>query len=178
MSDRQVFDHLDLVPAADHPALLAPPVAAAIHHVPGALVFTIDPALADTAALCDAYGLPLESCANCVIVTGRRGDIARHVACMALASTRVDVNATVRRRLDARKASFAPMDFAVDRSGMEYGGITPVGLPADWPVWVDAAVAEAGWVCIGSGVRGSKLVLPARDLAGLPNADLVAGLAG
>ncbi|HEX2856107.1 MAG TPA: YbaK/EbsC family protein [Propionibacteriaceae bacterium] len=177
MSDRQVFDHLDLLPAADNPALLAPPVAAALHHVPGALVFTIDPTLADTAALCEAYRLPLDSCANCVIVAGRRGDTTRHVACMALATTRVDVNATVRRRLDARKASFAPMDFAVESSGMEYGGITPVGLPEAWPVWVDEAVSAAGWVCIGSGVRGSKLVLPATDLLRLPGAEVVAELA-
>ncbi len=178
MSDRLVFDHLDLLPAAGHPELLAPAVAAAIRHVPSAMLFTIDPALADTAALCDAYHLPLDSCANCVIVTGRRGDVARHVACMALATTRVDVNAVVRKRLDARKASFAPMDFAVEGSGMEYGGITPVGLPADWPVWVDAAVVDAGWVCIGSGVRGSKLVLPSEELLRLPNAEVVAGLAG
>lgn len=178
MSDRLVFDHLDLLPAVERPDLVAPPVAAALDHVPSAMVFTIDPGFADTAALCEAYDLPLESCANCVIVTGRRGDTVRHVACMALATTRVDVNTTVRKRLDARKASFAPMDFAVENSGMEYGGITPVGLPTDWPVWVDAAVAGAGWVCVGSGVRGSKLVLPATDLLRLPNADVVPGLAG
>jgi len=173
MSDRQVFDHLDLLPARENPALLALPVAAAIHHVPGALVFSIDPDLADTAALCAAYDLPLASCANCVIVAGRRGDTTRHVACMALATTRVDVNTTVRKRLDVRKASFAPMDVAVANSGMEYGGITPVGLPEGWPVWVDGAVADAGWVCIGSGVRGSKLVLPAADLLRLPSAEVV-----
>ena len=177
MSDRQVFDHLDLLPAAGNAALLAPPVAAAIHHVPDALVFTIDPALADTAALCEAYDLPVESCANCVIVTGRRGETTRHVACMALATTKVDVNTTVRKRLDARKASFATMDFAVQNSGMEFGGITPVGLPDDWPVWVDRAVSTAGWVCIGSGVRGSKLVLPADGLLQLPGAEVVEALA-
>ena len=177
MSDREVFDHLDLLPAAANPALLAPTVAAAIHHVPSALVFTIDPALADTAALCEAYDLPLDSCANCVLVAGRRGETARQVACMALATTKIDVNTTVRQRLDVRKASFAPMDFAVQNSGMEYGGITPVGLPGSWPVWVDGAVSAAGWVCIGSGVRGSKLVLPAAELLRLPGAEVVDDLA-
>ena len=133
MSDRQAFDHLDLLPAAGHPELLAPTVAAAILHVPSAMVFTIDPGFADTAALCGAYQLLLASCVNCVIVTGRRGDVARHVACLALATTRVDINATVRRRLDARKASFSPMDFAVENSGMEYAGSRPRGCPSAGP---------------------------------------------
>lgn len=177
MSDRSVFDGLDLMPASEHPELLAPPVAAALQHVPSALVFTIDPGLADTAALSEALSLPLEASANCVVMAGRRGEIEKHVACMALATTRVDVNHTVKKRLDVRKASFAPMDYAVETSGMEYGGITPVGVPAQWPIWVDAAVASAGWVCIGSGVRSSKLVLPASELLNLPGAELVEGLA-
>lgn len=177
MSDRSVFDRLDLVPASEHPELVAPPVAAALHHVPGALLFTIDPGLADTAALCEALSLPLDTSANCVVMAGRRGEVEKHVACMALATTRVDVNHTVRKRLDVRKVSFAPMDFAVETSGMEYGGITPVGLPAQWPIWIDRAVADAGWVCVGSGLRSSKLVLPASELLNLPGAEVVDGLA-
>jgi prolyl-tRNA editing enzyme YbaK/EbsC (Cys-tRNA(Pro) deacylase) len=89
----------------------------------------------------------------------------------------VDVNNVVRRRLDVRKASFAPMDLAVAESGMEYGGITPVGLPASWPVWVDAAVADTELICIGSGIRGSKLLLPGASLLKLPGAERVDGLA-
>ena len=84
----------------------------------------------------------------------------------------------IRRRLDARKASFAPMDFAVEATGMEYGGITPVGAPPGWPIWVDGAVADAaGWLCIGSGIRGSKLFLSAADLLALPAAQRVDDLA-
>jgi prolyl-tRNA editing enzyme YbaK/EbsC (Cys-tRNA(Pro) deacylase) len=83
----------------------------------------------------------------------------------------------VRRRLDARKASFAPMDRAVSETGMEYGGITPPGLPAQWPVYVDAAVAATDWVVIGSGLRRSKLVAPGAALASLPTAEVVDGLA-
>lgn len=172
-----MFEHLSTQPAADRPDLVPPSVAAALHHVPEALVFEIDPALADTAALCEAYDLPLETSANCVVVTGKRGGVERHVACMVLATHRLDVNNVVRRKLDARKASFAAMDFAVEATGMEYGGITPVGVPTDWPIWVDAAVADASWVCIGSGVRRSKLLLPAQSLLDLPGAELVDGLA-
>jgi prolyl-tRNA editing enzyme YbaK/EbsC (Cys-tRNA(Pro) deacylase) len=95
-----------------------------------------------------------------------------------LATTRADVNGVVRRHLDARKASFAPMDDAVEHTGMEYGGITPIGLPADWPVLVDAAVVLAGTVVIGSGIRGSKLQLPGEALAELANAVVLEGLAG
>lgn len=172
-----MFENLPTMPAAENPDLVAPGVAAALAHVPQACVFTIDPQLADTAALCAAYDLPLASCANCVLVTGKRAGDERHAACVVLATTRVDVNNVVRRRLDVRKASFTPMDAAVEMSGMEYGAITPLGLPAGWPVWVDRAVADAGWVCIGSGVRSSKIVLPAAELVTVPGVEIVDGLA-
>jgi len=165
------------VPVADRLDLLAAPVAAAIGMVSAAEVFEIDPDLADTAALCAAYDLPLETSANCVVVTGRRAGVARHAACVVLATTRADVNGFVRRRLDARKASFAGTDFATAATGMEYGGITPVGLPADWLLLVDAAVVDTPVVVVGSGLRRSKLVLPGAKLAALPEAEVVPGLA-
>ena len=164
---------LDLVPVLDRLDLVAPPVAAALTAWPRAgdvRVSAIDPDLADTAAFCAAYDVPLERSANCVVVAGRRGGETRYAACMVLATTRADVNGVVRRHLDARKASFAAMDDAVALTGMEYGGITPIGLPAGWPVLVDAAVLAAGPVVIGSGVRGSKLELPGEALADLPGA--------
>jgi prolyl-tRNA editing enzyme YbaK/EbsC (Cys-tRNA(Pro) deacylase) len=96
---------------------------------------------------------------------------------VVLATTRADVNGVVRRYLDVRKASFAPMDTAVAETGMQYGGITPVGLPSGWPILVDAAVVAAGDVIIGSGLRGSKLALPGKSLAMLPDAQVIEGLA-
>lgn len=172
------FDHLNAVPASERPDLVAAPVAALLPHVPEALVFEIDPALADTAALCDHFELPVETAANCVVIVGRRGDEQQTVACMALATTRVDVNHVVKKRLGVRKCSFASMEHAVEATGMEYGGITPVGLPAAWPIWVDAAVAATDWVCIGGGVRHSKLIVPGAGLLNLPGAELIEGLAG
>lgn len=172
-----VFDKLAAVPALDHPELLPPVVFAALRHVPSALVFTIDPEHADTETLARVHGLPMEIMANAVLVQGRRGGDERQACCMTLAHRRVDVNNVVRRRLDVRKASFAPMEVAVAASGMEYGGITPVGLPADWPVWVDAAVADSDLVCIGAGNRTAKLILPGADLLNLPGAERVEGLA-
>ena len=139
-------------------------------------VAEIDPELADTAAFCARYEVGLDASANCVIVEGRRADTRRMAACMVLATTRADVNGVVRRQLDARKASFAAMDLAVAETGMEYGGITPLGLPGDWPLLVDAAGAAAPAVVIGSGVRRSKLLLPGAALLDLPGAEELPGL--
>src|SRR3954469_13840422 len=165
--------NLDWSPAAAHAELLAPPVAAAVGSVPAALVAPIDPTLADTAAFCAAYDVAMASSANCVVVAGRRGDVTTYAAVMVLATHRADVNGTVRRHLGARKISFAPMDDAVGLTGMEFGGITPVGLPPGWPVLVDDAVVDAGEVVVGSGLRRSKLLLTGSDLLTLPGAELV-----
>jgi prolyl-tRNA editing enzyme YbaK/EbsC (Cys-tRNA(Pro) deacylase) len=171
---------LPAVRALDRADLLASPVASFLRTWPRANevgVAEIDPELADTAAFCAAYDVLPAASANCVIVAGRRGEVTTMAACMVLATTRADVNGVVRPRLDARKASFAAMDVAVAETGMEYGGITPIGLPPGWPILVDGAVAAAGDVVIGSGVRRSKLVLPGDALAALPGAELVEGLA-
>jgi len=172
-----VFDKLKLLPALEHPELVPTVVYAALRYVPAAQVFPIDPDHADTENLARAYDLPMEIMANAVLVQGRRGGDERQACCMTLAHRRVDVNNVVRRRLDVRKASFAPMDLAVAASGMEYGGITPIGLPADWPVWVDAAVTDSDLVCIGAGNRTAKLILPGADLLNLPGAQRVEDLA-
>jgi prolyl-tRNA editing enzyme YbaK/EbsC (Cys-tRNA(Pro) deacylase) len=171
---------LPWVPARTRPDLLAAPVVAALDRLPGdpdtVLVAPIDPELADTAAFCDAYGVALDVSANCVVVAGRRSGETRLAGVVVLATTRADVNNLVRRRIDARKASFTPMDLTVAETGMEYGGITPIGLPADWPVLVDAAVAKLPSAVIGSGIRGSKLWLPGRLLAEVPGAQTLEGL--
>ncbi|MHA6626741.1 YbaK/EbsC family protein [Pseudonocardia sichuanensis] len=181
MSDWTVLGTLRAVPALDRPDLLGEPVAHALKALDPADaeligVAEIDPGLADTAEFCAAYSSPLERSANCVVVAGRRGGDTRYAACLVLATTRADVNGLVRRRIDARKASFAPMDDAVALTGMEYGGITAVGLPEGWPLLVDAAVAAAPAVVIGSGIRGSKLALPGELAARLPGAEVVEGL--
>jgi prolyl-tRNA editing enzyme YbaK/EbsC (Cys-tRNA(Pro) deacylase) len=168
---------LTWLPATEHPELLGETVAAALPALAGPVwVATIDDDLADTAAFTEAYGVPPEVSANCVVVAARRAGQTTLAACMVLATTRADVNGLVRRHLDARKASFAPQDVAVAETGMAYGGITPVGLPPSWPVLVDAAVAAADLVVIGSGTRGSKLAVPGAVLAALPTAQVLDGL--
>jgi prolyl-tRNA editing enzyme YbaK/EbsC (Cys-tRNA(Pro) deacylase) len=180
-----VMGSLQLEPARSRPDLLATPVAKALAVWPAdapvdadqVLVAPIDPGLADTAAFCEAYGVSPDVSANCVIVAGRRGEATRYAACIVLATTRADVNGVVRRHLDARKCSFAPMDDAVRLTGMEYGGITPIGLPADWPILVDARVVATPHVIIGSGVRHSKIAVAGPALGALPGAEVIEGLA-
>ncbi|WP_328459990.1 YbaK/EbsC family protein [Streptomyces sp. NBC_00448] len=167
----------DAHPATERRELLPPPVAAAVTaqmvHV------DTDPDKADTADFVAAYGQDLlDQSANCVVVAGKRGTELTLAACVVLSTTRVDVNGTVRRHLGARKASFAPMDTAVSETGMEYGGITPVGLPAHWPLLIDSAVAEAPYLVIGSGARRGKLIVPGKVLASLPGAVVLDGLGG
>jgi prolyl-tRNA editing enzyme YbaK/EbsC (Cys-tRNA(Pro) deacylase) len=169
------------VPALDRPDLLADPVAAALRSWPAAAqvgVVEIDPAIADTAAMSEAYDLSLETGANCVVVGGRRDGGDRVAACVVRADTRADVNNLVKRTLDVRKASFLSMDRAVEESGMEYGGITPVGLPAGWRLLVDSRVLDIEVAVIGSGVRRSKLLIPGRLVGEIPGAEVIAGLAG
>lgn len=180
MSDPITLGLLAAERAIDRPDLLAAPVVQALATFEGAdevFVAPIDPDLADTAAFCAAYEVPPTAGANCVVVSGKRAGEQRWAAAVVLATTRADVNGVVRRLLDVRKVSFAPMADAVQATGMQYGGITPIGLPTGWPIFIDAAVAAAGPVVIGSGIRGSKIVIDGAALGGLPGAEMIEGLA-
>ncbi len=170
---------LTSVPASSRPDLLATPTRDALNTV-GMLdrvgVVEIDPSVSDTAATQQCFGLDPDDLANCVVVGGKREGTERLAACVVLASTRADINRVVKRLLDVRKASFLPMERAVELTGMEYGGITPIGLPPGWPVLVDDQVANGGAVVIGSGVRRSKILLPGGLLTGFPGVEIVNGL--
>jgi prolyl-tRNA editing enzyme YbaK/EbsC (Cys-tRNA(Pro) deacylase) len=170
---------LESLPVGAHPELVAPSVATALDgwpHRDDIAVVEIDPDFADTAAMSARYDVPMADGANCVVVMGKRDGAERVAACVVRADTRADVNNLVKRTLDVRKASFLAMDRAVEESGMEYGGITPVGLPDAWRVLVDSACLEIPTAVIGSGVRRSKLLVPGRLLGELPSAEVLAGL--
>lgn len=170
---------LSSVPASARPDLLAEATRSAAMRM-GWLdaigVVEIDPALSETAATQERYRLEAEMLANCVVVGGKRQGDERLAACVVLATGRADVNGTVRRHLDVRKASFLPTDRAVSLTGMEYGGITPIGLPDGWPVLLDQRVVDTDVVVLGSGVRRSKILAPGALLGRLPNAEVVPGL--
>lgn len=157
----------DLLGAPTATALLDPPTGTAADAV---LAAPIDPGLADTEAFCAHYDIAVDAGANCVIVEAKRAERTWYAACLVLGSDKVDVNSAVRRHLGAKKASFAAMDTATALTAMEYGGINPIGLPSEWPVLVDEAVAAGDRLIIGSGIRGSKLLVTGAFLAALPNA--------
>lgn len=164
---------LDWIPVSQAHDLLAPPVVAALGTAPDALAAPIDAELADTAAFCAAYDVALGASANCVVVAGRRGAATKYAAVMVLATTRADINNVVRRHLDVRRISFAPHDDAVRLTGMEFGGITPIGLPDGWPILVDHQVAQCPEAVIGSGLRRSKVLVSGAVLAALPAAEVL-----
>jgi prolyl-tRNA editing enzyme YbaK/EbsC (Cys-tRNA(Pro) deacylase) len=171
LTTEPVLDHLDLV---------GRPVATFLEgweHAPEVGVVAIDPTLSETSSTVDVYGVPWERGANCVVVMGRREGQERTAACVVRGDTRADVNNRVKRILDVRKCSFLDHDRAVAESRMEYGGITPVGVPEEWRLLIDARVPATETVLIGSGIRGSKLILPGHLLALLPGAEVVEDLA-
>jgi prolyl-tRNA editing enzyme YbaK/EbsC (Cys-tRNA(Pro) deacylase) len=139
-------------------------------------VVPCDPALADTAAFCEAYGYAMEDSANTIVVVGK-GDPPRHAACVLLATTRLDVNGAVRRRLGTRKASFADAEATLELTGMALGGVTAVGLPEDLPLWIDGSVLGRERIVLGGGSRSRKLLAPPSVLLELPGAEVVEGLA-
>ena len=135
-----------------------------------------DPALADTAAFCEAYGIPFEQSANAILVASRKPE-GHNAVCVVLAHTRLDVNGIVRRKLGVRKVSFAPADLTMELTGQEIGGVTIFGLPPDLPVWVDSRVLEPEWVVVGAGSRSAKIRLDPRQLDGLDGFEIVEDLA-
>lgn len=139
-------------------------------------VMPCDPALADTAEFCRAYGVDPSESANTILVASRRPP-GHNAACVALATTKLDVNGCVRRRLGVKKVSFAPADLTRELTGMEIGGVTVPGLPDGLPIWVDRAVAEAPSVVIGAGTRSAKIRLAGPDLVRLSGVEVVDDLA-
>lgn len=139
-------------------------------------VWDCDPELADTATFCAHYGVPPADSANTILVRSKTGPL-KFAVCVVLATHRLDVNHTVRRKLGARKVSFASAGETRDVTGMEIGGVTPLSLPEDLPLWIDGDVTRRAHVILGGGNRGSKLKVVPDLLVRMPNAEVVEGLA-
>ena len=139
-------------------------------------IMPCDPALADTAAFCEHYGIAPEDSANTIVVVGKT-DPPRYAACVVLATTRLDVNSVVRKRLGVKKASFADAEATAALTGMTMGGVTAVGVPPDLPVWVDAAVMARTRIVLGGGTRDCKILTAPALLRELPGVEIVEGLA-
>lgn len=171
-----VLQHAGLSPSTTDSPVDGDPVLDALEGVEHEIV-ECDPALADTAEFCAAYGFSAEDSANAILVAGKTED--RPIACcVVLASHRLDVNGVVRKRLGTRKASFANAEETILRSGgMQIGGVTPFGLPDDVPIWIDTAVLERERVIVGGGTRSRKILCPPAALMSIPGAASVDGLA-
>ncbi len=157
--------------------LLHPAVAEALdRYAVEVEVMPCDPDLADTAAFVEAYDVPLDQSANTILVASK-GAEPTYVACVLLATTSLDVNNVVRREMGVRKASFARADPVRELTGMEIGGVTPFGLPADLSVLVDARVLRPAWIILGGGNRSSKLRVAPDVLRAIPTVRIVEGLA-
>jgi prolyl-tRNA editing enzyme YbaK/EbsC (Cys-tRNA(Pro) deacylase) len=139
-------------------------------------IVACDPELADTAEFCAAYGYALDDSANTIVVVGK-SDPRVYAACVVLATTRLDVNGVVRKRLGVRKASFAPGDETAVLTGMTVGGVTPFGLPDDVPIWIDGAVTSRERIVLGGGGRDRKVLAPPAILTALANSEVVVDLA-
>ncbi len=139
-------------------------------------LFACDPALADTAAFCAAYGFAPEDSANTIVVMGKSNPPV-YAACVVLATHRLDVNRVVKEKLGTRKASFAAPDETRELTSHEIGGVTAFGLPAGLPLWVDAAVMKRERIVLGGGSRSWKVIAPPSILRTLPNFEVVEGLA-
>lgn len=135
-----------------------------------------DPDLADTVEFCAAYGYSLDESANTIVVASKR-PAGVYAACVVLANTRLDVNRRVRDVLEVKKLSFASPDVTAELTGMTMGGVTPVALPEDLPILVDARITERKWVIVGGGSRSLKVKLPTAYFIDLPGARIVADLA-
>ena len=138
-------------------------------------VIDCDPSFADTAEFCNQYGYSLDESANAILLEGK-AESPVYALCVVLATTRINVNKVARKRLGTRKASFASAEITKELTGMEIGGVTPVGLPEDLPVWIDSLVMEAPKVIIGAGSRSAKIYLSPDNLLRFPNTHIVDGL--
>lgn len=160
--------HFD--PALDNPHLLAPTVLTAVLAVKDAalqsdlLVAEIDPQFANGEKLCEQYAIPTNEGANCIIISARRGQNNQLAACVAPVGTKVDLNGIIKKILNARRISLAPLELVLKETQMEYGSITPIGLPESWPILIDEAVATANRVVLGSGKLNAKISLSGKTL--------------
>lgn len=169
------FGNLTFESSGDKLNLLAKPVQNKLASLE-LLVSEIDPDFSDTGAFCEKYQISPKEAANCLVVEAVRGNDIKHAACLVPGDKRADLNKLVRKHLNVRRVSLAPKDFVVSSTGMEYGGITIIGLPSTWQILIDKSLVSLPNLIIGSGVRNSKLLVSGKFLKQLPNATILEGL--
>jgi prolyl-tRNA editing enzyme YbaK/EbsC (Cys-tRNA(Pro) deacylase) len=172
-------EDLHFEPAINRPDLLPASINELLENWRGATkveeiwVAPIDAEYADSAKFCEHYGVDPSDGANCVVAVATRGETRTFAACLIPVNCRADLNNVARKTLGAKRVSFAPLDEVLAETGMEYGGITPLGLPENYPILIDSRIAAMERLIVGGGFRKSKLSVPGKVLAELPNAVIV-----
>lgn len=175
-------EQLQFEPAVNRPDLLPESVNLLLKQWQGTIpvediwATPINPEYADSAQFCEQYGVNPHDGANCVIVEAVRGEHRTLAACLIPVSCKADLNKTARKTLDARRVSFAPLDEVLEKTNMEYGGVTPIGLPNDFQILIDSRIVAIKRLIVGGGYRKSKLSVPGKALAELPNALVIENL--
>lgn len=141
------------------------------------LVAEIDPKYAGGLELCEKYNIDSMKGANCLVVNGIRGQNKTFAACLVPVGYRYDMSGVVRKAMNARQVSVAPLEFVLSKTQMEYGSITPIGLPEEWLLFIDPMVLKNEHIIVGGGLIKSKLLIPSSVLLDIPNAIILEGLA-
>ena len=140
-------------------------------------IVPIDPEFADTAAFCEKYGFPPGQSANTIIIASKRKDPTVYCACVVLATTRLDVNRSVKQLMNVSRVSFANAEQMMELTGMEMGGVTPFGLPDDLPLYVDSRIMALDWIILGAGGREAKMKISPDVFKQMPSAKTIENLA-
>lgn len=135
-----------------------------------------DPELADTAAFCAHYGVPLEASCNLIIVASKKGP-AKYCACLVTATSRLDVNKRVRGLMEVKKVSFASAEVTRELTGQMIGGVSVFGLPDSMAIYIDARCMELDWAVVGGGSRSMKIKCKPEAFAKLERARVIEDLA-
>jgi len=139
-------------------------------------VMDCNPELADTYIFCKEYGIDLEDSVNTIVVKTKTGEV-KYAVCALLATTKLDINKMIRKKLRARKVSFATIEETVELTSMNIGGVTPLILPRTLPLWVDSRVMQRNSIVLGGGNRSSKIKISPKIFQQTLNTEIVEGLA-
>ena len=122
------------------------------------------------------YGINFEDAANTIVVKSKTGDL-KYAACVLLATTKLDTNKTIRKKLNTHKVSFASIEESEKLTNMQIGGVTPIELPKNLPLWVDSRVMQRHIIVLGGGNRTSKIKISPNIFDYTFNTEIVSGLA-
>ena len=139
-------------------------------------VMDCNPELADTKVFCEKYGINLEDSVNAIVVKTKTGKL-KYAVCALLATTKLDINKVVRKKLGARKVSFADIEETAKLTSMIIGGVTPLTLPETLPLWVDSKVMQRDSIVLGGGNRSSKIKVSPKIFDYTFNTEIIKGLA-